>query len=350
MSIRTDILSLILSESLAAVTTLEPSEVISISREKEFRAAAQLLQVNTPDKMENISRLLFGRLITSIPAEFRIHLTDLLKKIRNPSKELASLDPLSGPGNLLLSSLKPYFKADFYGLGKRFVLALSHDVDTRIGYKFVPKMAEDLKSRGLTSSFYFLTHADYQVDQVIIRELIEEGFEVGLHGMNHDVGIGMRSRSYIRNWLEQAIIKLGIERPGFRSPGLSVSRVLMEELNRAGFLYDSSLQYGCSFYSSTGYSLPFRLAGLQILEIPIWFQDAFLFRDAEMSSEDALTWCRDQITRLSGIRAVVVLLLHPDIMVHHQQFWRSFLDYLSDIAIKDALVCPLRQVVELFKN
>ena len=70
--------------------------------------------------------------------------------------------------------------------GKRFALVLTHDVETQDGVDKVRALAEiDLKF-GFRSSFNFIPEGEYRVPDSLRHWLVENGFEVGVHDLNHD--------------------------------------------------------------------------------------------------------------------------------------------------------------------
>lgn len=102
---------------------------------------------------------------------------------------------------------------------KKFALVLTHDVETAIGQKKCGPLLKMEHHLGFRSSFNFVPER-YEDSPSLRRYLVQNGFEVGVHGLNHD-GRLYRSRSefeqraarinlYLREW--QAV--------GFRSPAM----------------------------------------------------------------------------------------------------------------------------------
>jgi hypothetical protein len=68
---------------------------------------------------------------------------------------------------------------------RSFALILTHDVETAKGVKFVSSVA-DLEERfGFRSAFYFVPER-YRVDPRLLDDLRNRGFEIGIHGLNHN--------------------------------------------------------------------------------------------------------------------------------------------------------------------
>ncbi len=69
--------------------------------------------------------------------------------------------------------------------GRRFALVLTHDVESRVGLQYVRHVADLEESLGFRSSFNFVPE-DYPLDMLLVDELCDRGFEVGIHGLRHD--------------------------------------------------------------------------------------------------------------------------------------------------------------------
>ena len=68
---------------------------------------------------------------------------------------------------------------------KGFALIIIHDVDTAKGHDKVRHLMEIEKRLGFRSSFNFVPER-YNVSPDLRHELIENGFEAGVHGLTHD--------------------------------------------------------------------------------------------------------------------------------------------------------------------
>lgn len=68
---------------------------------------------------------------------------------------------------------------------KKFALVISHDVDTQKGQDQCCQLMELEESLGFRSSFNFVPER-YSVSSLLRQELINRGFEVGVHGLTHD--------------------------------------------------------------------------------------------------------------------------------------------------------------------
>ncbi|MDI7276999.1 MAG: hypothetical protein QME94_13555, partial [Anaerolineae bacterium] len=124
----------------------------------------------------------------------------------------------------------------FWPQGRRFAFVLTHDVETAQGLAHLRRVAGLEEQYGLRSSFNFVPEA-YEVDQGLLGELRQRGFEIGVHGLRHDGRLyssretfRKRARSingYLRAW--RAV--------GFRSPMTHRNPEWMQALE---IEYDSS--------------------------------------------------------------------------------------------------------------
>ena len=69
--------------------------------------------------------------------------------------------------------------------GKKFAFILTHDVETQIGQRQCLALANLEERHGFRSSFNFPPER-YKVSRTLRHELEKRGFEIGIHGLNHD--------------------------------------------------------------------------------------------------------------------------------------------------------------------
>lgn len=121
--------------------------------------------------------------------------------------------------------------------GKQFALVFTHDVESDEGLGKVRNLAELETSHGFRSSFNFIPEGSYK-DPVQIREWLEaNGFEVGVHDLNHD-GHLYESRASFNRKAESINGYLGKwGAVGFRSGFMLRQLDWLHELN---VLYDTS--------------------------------------------------------------------------------------------------------------
>lgn len=93
---------------------------------------------------------------------------------------------------------------------EKFAFVLSHDVESPEGLANVRKLAELEMELGYRSVFNFIPEGTYSVPKELREWLIENGFEVGVHDLNHDGRLyasesrfeakAQRINHYLREW------------------------------------------------------------------------------------------------------------------------------------------------------
>jgi len=113
---------------------------------------------------------------------------------------------------------------------KKFAVVLSHDVDTRKGHDQCYQLMDIEEKLGFRSSFNFVAEK-YSVSETLIEDLKNRGFEVGVHGLNHDGKLffsrqifderAERINAYLKEW----------DSTGFTSPSMHHNLDWMHALN-----------------------------------------------------------------------------------------------------------------------
>ena len=94
--------------------------------------------------------------------------------------------------------------------GKRFAFVLTHDVEGPDGVAKCRQLAELEMQLGFRSSYNFIPEGTYEVPAELRAWLTANGFEVGVHDLNHDgklfrsrkkfAGQALRINHYLREW------------------------------------------------------------------------------------------------------------------------------------------------------
>lgn len=224
---------------------------------------------------------------------------------------------------------------------KKFALVITHDVDTAHGQKNCLQLMELEQRLGFRSSFNFVPER-YKVSKNIRNQLTKNGFEVGVHGLNHD-GKLFRSASIfeerskkINQYLSQWNAK------GFRAPAMHHNLDWIHLLN---IEYDASTfdtdpfepqPDGCStiypFWVANGSNnngyieLPYTL--------PQDFTVFILMKDFNLSIwHKKLDWIVEH-------NAMALLNTHPDYMCfdnkhkkyeeYHVKLYKAFLEHIKN--------------------
>jgi hypothetical protein len=284
-----DVMRAYWSESYRDVTVGPGSRRATVAGRRAYYAARPLLPKRVQLGLRRLFSLVQARTrFPAWPMETSLHdLYDLL---------LGQLAELAGEP---VPVLAPWPE------GRAWALVLTHDVETSAGYRDLAGLRGLESEHGYRSSWNFVP-LRYEVDDGLVRELWEDGFEVGVHGLRHD-GRDLSSaervsamRAYAERW--------GAE--GFRSPATHRSWDLMPRL---GFGYDSSYPDTDPFEPQPGGCcswLPFTNDGL--VELPITLpQDHTLFEILRHRNEGL--WL-EKTFALRARGGMALLLTHPDYM------------------------------------
>ena len=103
----------------------------------------------------------------------RIHANQIRRRSIDswPIQESAARAPVGWPG---------------WPDGKKFAFALTHDVEGIQGLDKCRKLAEMDKAVGFRSSFNFVPEGEYRLPESLRSFLLQEGFEIGVHDLEHD--------------------------------------------------------------------------------------------------------------------------------------------------------------------
>lgn len=199
--------------------------------------------------------------------------------------------------------------------GKQFALVLTHDVEGNKGVSRVNQLMNIELKYGFNSCFNFVPEGEYLVPDAT-RELLDQaGFEVGVHGLEHDgklysskaefVGKAHRINEYLQKW----------NCSGFRSP---LMQHKLEWLHMLDVEYDTSTFDTDPFEpqpDGAGTIFPFWVPGLNgdgYVELPYTLvQDFNCFKVLQERNIDI--WKR-KVDWIAEHRGMVLLNTHPDYM------------------------------------
>jgi len=210
----------------------------------------------------------------------------------------------------LASRIPPEWKG--WPEDKEFVLVLTHDVDTASGQGKCVRLAELERSLGFRSSFYFVPER-YEVDPELREFLVESGFEVGVHDLNHDGKLynsrkvfdrrARRINNYLQEW----------NSTGFRSGSMHKNLDWIHELD---------VEYDMSTYDTDPFEpwsmavrtiFPFLVKdgpGSGYIELPYTLsQDFTLF---VLMGETTIDIWKKKIDWIADRGGMALLITHPD--------------------------------------
>ncbi len=224
---------------------------------------------------------------------------------------------------------------------KQFAVVLTHDVEFEGGLLKCQDLMKLEKKLGFRSSFNFVPER-YPVPYMVRADLESNGFEVGVHGLNHDGKLyqsrkifkerAARINQYLREW----------NVVGFRSPAMH---------HNLDWIHDLEIEYDASTFDtdpfepqSDGVStiFPFKVRKTDFqkgyVELPYTLpQDHAMF--VIMRERDTRVWKRklDWIAERGGM---MLINTHPDYMnfngkkpgleEYPVELYLDFLQYIKD--------------------
>ena len=249
---------------------------------------------------------------------------------------------------LLLAGGKRELTFDwFWPATHRAALILTHDVESAEGLGLAIELADLEEERGLRSSFNIVARW-YPIDEGILRELLERGFELGVHGVYHDRSM-FSSRTAFESQLpivRELAARIGAA--GFRSP--ATHRVFE-------WLADLPLDYDCSVPHSDPFEpIPGGCCSLwpffigDIVELPYTLpQDHTLFT---LLGHRSISLWQDQLEKIERLHGLVELITHPDPGYLGDRSKRAlYVEFLDAVRVRPGLWKPLpREVAEWWRQ
>jgi glycosyltransferase involved in cell wall biosynthesis len=201
---------------------------------------------------------------------------------------------------------------------------LTHDVEGSKGVSRVERLMDVERKYGFASSFNFVPEGEYRVSEAARETLDRAGFEVGVHGLEHDGKLygskgkfaakASRINEYLRQW----------NCSGFRSP---LMQHKLEWLHALDVEYDASTFDTDPFEpqpDGTGTIFPFWVPGPKgsgYVELPYTLvQDFTHFKVLRETNIDIWKRKTDWIAEHGGM---VLLNTHPDYMCFEGQEQRD---------------------------
>jgi len=192
---------------------------------------------------------------------------------------------------------------------------LTHDVEGRKGLHRIEQLTNLESIHGFRSSFNFVPEGEYRLSEELRHNLEQAGFEVGVHGLEHDGKLyssksafarkADRINEYLRDW----------NASGFRSP-------LMQ--HRLSWLHQLDVEYDCSTFDTdpfepepdgVGTIFPFWVSGPNgsgYVELPYTLiQDFNLF---VVLREPTIEIWKRKLDWVAAHGGMALLNTHPDYM------------------------------------
>ncbi|MEE8584758.1 MAG: hypothetical protein V3T83_07895, partial [Acidobacteriota bacterium] len=232
----------------------------------------------------------------------------------------------------------------FWPQGCNGCVIVTHDVETSRGRDFTARLMEVDQSFGFRSLVLVVPEARYEVPESFLAGIRERGFEVGVHGLNHDGRLFEDRHEFLRRarLINQYGQRFGAR--GFRSPVMYRNPDWMEALD---FDYDLSMPNVAHLDPQRGGCctvMPYFIG--RLVELPLTtVQDYALFHLLKDYSTDL--W-KQQIGAILDSHGLVTVLSHPDYLRSERPMsvYKGLLEHLRSLGEERRLWFALPGQVE----
>jgi peptidoglycan/xylan/chitin deacetylase (PgdA/CDA1 family) len=198
---------------------------------------------------------------------------------------------------------------------KKFAVVLTHDVELQRGFDRCQMLMKIEKQLGFKSSYNFVPER-YKVSPTILKAIQAEGFEVGVHGLNHDGKLYSSKNEFDRRAIKINQYVEQWEAVGFRSPAMHHNLEWIKKLN---------IQYDASTFDTDPFEpqsdgvntiFPFSVKGKSpkesYIELPYTIaQDFTLFI---LMKEKTINLWKKKIDWIAQNGGMLLVNTHPDYM------------------------------------
>ncbi|HEX3601442.1 MAG TPA: hypothetical protein VHU84_14920 [Lacipirellulaceae bacterium] len=191
--------------------------------------------------------------------------------------------------------------------GARFAFVPTHDVETGEGMRNIERIADLEEQLGFRSSWNIVPHK-YPVDRGLLRDLQRRGFEIGVHGYNHDGKLFTSRKIFDRrvSAINAALTEFGAV--GFRAPMVHRNLDWLQQLD---------VEYDASYFDVDPYqAMPGGIGGVwpfiagRFVELPYTMpQDHTLF--VALGERYGRIW-EEKLDLVAQLGGMALFIAHPD--------------------------------------
>lgn len=226
-------------------------------------------------------------------------------------------------GEILISrGLESVQFTHFWPKGHRFAFVLTHDVESAAGQELVPALAEIEERMGFRSSFNFVPER-YRLDLSLIATLRKNGFEVGVHDLNHDGKLFASRERFLRRAERINQHMRDLEAAGFRAALMHRNPDWMQALE---------IEYDLSFFDTdpvepvpggTMSIWPFQLG--RFVELPYTLVQDYTLT-VVLGERTPQLWM-DKVAFIADQAGMALVNTHPDYLLSGEtrRIYTSFL-------------------------
>jgi hypothetical protein len=206
---------------------------------------------------------------------------------------------------------------------------VTHDVETAVGRDFCSQLMDLNDSFGIKSAFQVVPEKRYDVPRALLDCIVDRGFELNVHDLNHDGHLLENREEFLRRALliNRHGIKFGAL--GFRSAMLHRN---LEWYDALEFSYDMSVPTVAHLDPQRGgCCTTFPFFNGKLLELPVTMtQDYTLFHILKDYSIDL--W-KEQIGAIRQRHGLIQVIIHPDYIIEERErnVYTELLKYLDEL-------------------
>jgi len=315
-----------ISSNLSLILLASEKQIIRYINQKEVEIFKNKFLLSDNNFMKKWGRICLQNILGNVSPKKRWYFTSYLKNLRKIYQRKL-LKPSLCLGTKTILAIARRMNVPFRDWqGKCAVVCLTHDVDTSVGYNFIPQLINIENKFKIKTSFNFLTEGEYELKENIFLLLKKNGFEIGLHGATHDISFGYQKKEKIEKIISTITNQKNFSRCGFRSPALSISNRLIQILDKYGISYDSSVSI---YYEKLAGCYPYFFPKTKVWELPLCLQDDVLFRDFKLKENQAFFLVKEFIEDIKKINGVCVLNFHPILIKNNFNCYKKILGFLN---------------------
>ncbi len=218
-------------------------------------------------------------------------------------------------------------------------LAMTHDVETRVGMDHCADLMDVDEAFGIKAAFGIVPEERYRVVPSLLELMRNRGFEVFIQDLNHDGLLFDNKQEFLRR--VKRINRYGREynAAGFRA---AVLYRRPEWYDAFEFAFDMSVPNVAHLDPQPGGCctvMPYFIG--DILELPVTtIQDYTLFH---VLRERRIDLWKDQVDRILGKSGLVSFIVHPDYIIEHDtlSLYKILLGYFQELRQKTRIWAAL---------
>jgi peptidoglycan/xylan/chitin deacetylase (PgdA/CDA1 family) len=197
----------------------------------------------------------------------------------------------------------------FWPEGHKACAIMTHDVETDVGRDFCPRLMDVDTEFGIPASFQIVPEVRYEVPAEYLQSIRDRGFEVNIHGLNHDGNLFRNRQTFLRQAEKINCYVEQFRALGFRSPIFYRNLDWFRYLN---FSYDMSVPNVARLEPQRGGCctvMPYSLPG-GMTELPLTAtEDYTLFH---ILKDYSTTLWKQQMSMVRRVHGLISFIIHPD--------------------------------------